>query len=122
MSYFPISEGRLLQIQHDTDMDDTLHVLKSVFQRGWPEDKSALPSVISPYLNMRDEISVQDGLIIKGERVVITKAARGELLRRIPNSHLGVNECLNRARESLYWPGITGDSKNHVSTCEAYRE
>ena len=67
-------------------------------------------------------MSIQDGLIFKGERVVVPKAARGELLRRIHNSHLGVNGCLNRARECLYWPGMTGDIKNHVSTCEACRE
>ena len=56
------------------------------------------------------------------ERVVVPKAARGKLLRRIHNSHLGVNGRLNRACECLYWPGMTGDIKNHVSTCEACRE
>ena len=122
MKYLPISEARLLQIQRETEKDESLQALKAVLQQGWPEDKSALPPVVSPYFNMRDEMSVQDGLIFKGERVVVPKAARGELLRRIHNSHLGVNGCLNRARECLYWPGMTGDIKNHVSTCEACRE
>ena len=121
-NYLPISQARLLQIQHETEKDESLQTLKAVIQQGWPDDKSALPPVVSPYFNMRDEISVQDGLIFKGERVVVPKAARGELLRRIHNSHLGVNGCLNRARECLYWPGMTGDIKNHVSTCEACRE
>ena len=122
VNYLPISEARLLQIQRETEKDESLQALKAVIQQGWPEDKSALPPVVSPYFNMRDEMSVQDGLIFKGERVVVPKAARGELLRRIHNSHLGVNGCLNRARECLYWPGMTGDIKNHVSTCEACRE
>ena len=122
MNYLPISEARLLQIQRETENDESLQALKAVIQQGWPEDKSALPPVVSPYFNMRDEMSVQDGLIFKGERVVVPKAARGELLRRIHDSHLGVNGCLNRARECLYWPGMTGDIKNHVSTCEACRE
>ena len=71
---------------------------------------------------MRDEISVQDGLILIGERVVVPKAARGECLRGIHNSHLGVSGCLNTARECLYWPGMTGDIRKHVSSCEARRE
>ena len=71
---------------------------------------------------MRDELSVHDGLIFKGERVVVPEAARSGLLKSIHNSHLGVNGCLNRARECLYWPGMTGDIKNYVSTCEACRE
>ena len=114
----PISEVRLLQIQRETEKDKSLQALKAVIQQGW----CALPPVVSPYFNARDKMSVQGGLIFKGERVVVSKAARGELLRRIHNSHLGVNGCLNRARECLYWPGMTGDIKNHVSTCEACRE
>ena len=122
MNYLPISEVRLLQIQRETEKDESLQVLKVVIQYGWTEDKSALPPVVSPYFKMRDEKSVQNELIFKGERVVVPKAARGELLGIIHNSHLGVNGCLNRARECRYWPGMTGDIKNHVSTCEACRE
>ena len=109
MKYLPISEARLQQIQRETNMDESLQVLKAVIQRGWPGHKSALPDIISPYFNMRDEMSAQDGLIFKGERVVVPQAARGELLKRIHNPHLGVNGSLDRARECLYWPGMTGD-------------
>ena len=122
MNYLPISEARLLQIQRETEQDESLQVLKAVIQHGWPEKKSTLPLLASPYFDMRDELSVQDGLIFKGERVVVPKAARSGLLKSIHNSHLGVNGCLNRARECLYWPGMTGDIKNYVSTCEACRE
>ena len=122
MNYLPISEARLLQIQRETEQDESLQVLKAVIQHGWSENKSTLPLLASPYFDMRDELSVQDGLIFKGERVVVPKAARSGLLKRIHNSHLGVNGCLNRARECLYWPGMTGDIKNYVSTCEACRE
>ena len=71
---------------------------------------------------MRDEMSVQDGLIFKGERVVVPRAIRSDLMKRVHNAHLGVNGCLNRARECLYWPGMSGDIKNFVSTCEVCGE
>ena len=71
---------------------------------------------------MCDEMSIQDRLIFKGERVVVPQASRSELLRLIHNSHLGVNGCLNTAHECLYWPGMTADIKNYVSTCEACRK
>ena len=63
IKFLPISEERLLHIRRETEMDESLQVLKAVIQRGWPEDKSALPGIISPNFNMRDEMSVQDGLI-----------------------------------------------------------
>jgi len=122
MKYLPVSEERLVQIQRDTEADDSLQVLKAVIQKGWPEYKSNMPSVISPYFNMRDEMSIQDGLVFKGERILVPQASRSELLRQIHNSHLGVNGCLNKVRECLCWPGMTADIKNYVSTCEACRE
>ena len=73
IKYLPISEARLLQIQRETEKDESLQALKAVIQQGWPEDKSALTPVVSPYFNIRDEMSVQDGLIFKGERVVVPK-------------------------------------------------
>ena len=54
--------------------------------------------------------------------MVIPQAMRSKMLGKVHNSHLGVNGCLNRARECLYWPGMSNDIKNHVSTCEACRE
>ena len=84
---------------------------------------SALPPIVSLYFNMRDRISVQDGLIFRSERVVVPKTARGELRRRIHNSHLGVNGCFNRTCECPYkWPGMTSDINSHLSTYEACRE
>ena len=71
---------------------------------------------------MRDKMSILDGLIFKGERVVVKRASRSKLLRRIYSSYLGENGFLKRARECLYWPGITADICINVSTCEACRE
>ena len=71
IKYLAVSEERLLQIQRDTEADKSLQVLKVVIQKGWPEHKSNLPSIISPFFNMREELSIQDGLIFKGERVVV---------------------------------------------------
>lgn len=109
-------------IRRETENDESLQVLMAVIQQGWPEQKNALPSIISLYYNMRDEMSVQDGLIFKEERVVVPRAMRSDLMKRVHNAHLGVNGCLNRARECLYWSGMYGDIKNFVSTCEVCRE
>ena len=113
MNYLPISEARLLQVQRETEQDESLQVLKAVIQHGWPENKSTLPLLASPYFDMRDELSVQDGLIFKGERVVVPKPARSGLLKSIHNSHLGVNGCFNRARESL----VAWDDRRYQELC-----
>ena len=101
-NYLPIPQARLLQIQRETEKDESLRTLKAIIQQGWPDDKNALPSVVSPYFNMRDNIC-SGWTYFKGERVVVPKV-------------------LNRAHKCLYWPGMTSDIKNHISTCEACRE
>ena len=45
MSYLPISQARLLQIQRETEKDETLETLKAVIQLGWSDEKSALSSL-----------------------------------------------------------------------------
>ena len=76
MEYLPVSEGRLLLIQQDTEADESLQVLKAVIHKGWPEHKSNVPIIISPYFTIRDKISILDGLIFKGERVVVKRGSR----------------------------------------------
>lgn len=80
VQHLPTSEERLLLIPQDTEVDESLQVL---IHKGWPEHKSNVPRIISPCFNMRDKMLVQYGLIFKGERAVVQRASRSELLRRI---------------------------------------
>ena len=73
MNYLPISEARLQLLMRETEQDASLQILKAVIQHGWPEDKSTQPLLASSSFDMRDELSVQDGLIFKGEGVVVAQ-------------------------------------------------
>ncbi|XP_062614248.1 uncharacterized protein LOC134275989 [Saccostrea cucullata] len=60
---------------------------------------------------------MQDGIIYRSSRVVIPKALRPEMLRRTHFSHLGIEACLRKARDSLYWPLMNEEIKDFVSKC-----
>ena len=62
----PVSE-----IQRETEADQTLQIVKSLILKGWPNDKSDLPLQAAPYYSLRDQLTVQDGVILRGERLVI---------------------------------------------------
>ena len=66
--FLPISEVRLQEIRNETQEDEQLQVLKSVILQGWPQERKDVPLQATPYFSMRDEMSVQDGLIYRGER------------------------------------------------------
>ena len=112
---------RLRQIKEETDKDESLQLLKVVIQQGWPDEKDFLPSQTLPYFNVRDELSLSDGLVFRGERIVIPSSLRKEMIKTVHNSHLCVESSLRRARECLFWPGMSAEIKQFVSKCDACR-
>ena len=45
---------------------------------GWPEDKDRVPNSALPFFDMRDDLSVVDGVIVKGKAIFIPKMLRVE--------------------------------------------
>ena len=43
------------------------------------------------------------------------------MIQRIHSAHLGIEGCLRRARECLYWPGITAEVKDFIQKCDICR-
>ena len=118
MKYLPIRKDRLLRIKEATSNDKAMKSLRDVIMSGWPEEKCLLPSEILVYFHFRDELTVQDGLIFRGDRVVIPASLRQEIKEAIHSSHVGIEGCLRRARECVYWPGMNADVKEFISSCE----
>ena len=104
----------------ETKGDPELSKLYKIVMNGWPDEKSMVPVEIQPYFNFRDEIGAQDGLLFKGERIIIPHTMRDEIMERIHIGHLGKEKCKARARASVFWPGINAmidDLLDHCSTC-----
>jgi len=70
------------------------------------------------YHTFADELSVSCDLAFKGHRLVVPLPARADILDRLHSAHTGVNGCLRRARETVFWPGITADVKRLAETCQ----
>ena len=63
--------------------DPELQLLNPVILKGWPTDKLGIPPEVLPYFPIRDELSVQDGLIFRGEHAVIPVTHRAILKDKI---------------------------------------
>ena len=97
--------------------DDEYQQLKDQIAAGWPSDPATLPAELRPYMTFSDELVVSNGLVYKGNRVVIPRGARNDILERVHASHIGVNGCIRRARETIFFPGLTAAVKEMVSRC-----
>ena len=118
----PISDECIDDIKAETRKDQSLRSLSEINLKGWPEEKKLAPELTHPYFDMRDELTLQDGLIFKANAVVTPKNLRADMKARIHSSHLGAESCLRRARECIYWPGVSAEIKQYISACEICRE
>ena len=73
--------------------------------------------VMKQYHTVASEISVQDGLLMRGSRVVIPSALRLEMLDRIHIGHQGISKCRERAKQCLWWSGLSRQLEELVKNC-----
>ena len=73
--------------------------------------------MIELYWNSRDELTTAGGLVYKGHRLVIPAGERSDIVKSLHESHIGVEGTLRRARDIVYWPGITAQLKDYLSKC-----
>lgn len=79
--------------------------------------RSQLPRPLKPYWPERNELTIQQGLLMKGNRLVIPVSMRLHVLQRIHEPHQGINKCRERANISVWWPGLSRQLKEVVKRC-----
>ena len=80
----PASVTQLEKIKQATSRDPLLQQIAKYMMDGWPESVS-LPAV--PYEQVRGELSVYDGMLLRGQCMVIPQELQREILERIHEGH-----------------------------------
>ena len=57
------------------------------------------------------------GLLMKGNRIIVPSTLRKDIMKQIHQGHLGIENCKQRARCSVFWPGIDNEIEHLVSNC-----
>ena len=113
----PTTEKRLLEITEAQKADGVCQKVAEYCQTQWPE-KSELDAAIRPYYQVATELSVEQGLLMRGSRIVIPTPLRKERLTRIHSAHQGIVKCRERARQSMWWPGLSTELGELVKSCQ----
>ena len=111
----PYSSSEMDNIRVESAKDPT--VLMYYINIGWPCEHKKLPHELHPYWNFRDELSVEDGLLTKGSRLLIPSTLRRKMLEQIHEGHQGIKKCMLKARDSVFWPGISDEIREAVEKC-----
>ena len=114
----PATDNRLDRTRIATTADPTLNQLRHYIFHGCSLQKCQLPQPVQHYWNYREDLAIEDGLIFKAHHLIIPTSQRAEYLRDLHAGHLGEEKTLLRARERVFWPGVSDDIRNAVKACD----
>ena len=112
----PVSDVRLQQIIQAQGSDPVCFKLKEFILEGWPE-KYKISDSLKPYWNFRGELNLVQNVILKSVQILIPSAMRLDVLDKIHQGHQGIVKCRSRARQSVWWPGISREIQDMVQSC-----
>ncbi|UYV71909.1 K02A2.6-like [Cordylochernes scorpioides] len=96
--------------------DTTLKAVVNYLEQGWPDKKKMSQALLS-YWHVKDELGVQNGLLMRGCRLVIPASMKLEILDKLHAGHFGITKTRLRARETVWWPGISEEIAETVRKC-----
>ena len=116
------SDKCLQKIQAETAKDPELATLKEVVYNGWPSTVKELPALVRPYWTYREELSIENSLIFKSNRIIIPQSLQGEILSKLHASHQGTEKTKLRARTSVFWRNLNKDIEELTKSCSKCQE
>ena len=103
-----------------TGRDLALSQVRKFLESGWPgkvQDKE-----LAPYFNKKDELSLLDGCILWGTKVVVSPPGGTRVLEELQETHPGVNRMKSPARSYIWWLHMDTDIEELVRSCQVCQE
>ena len=99
-------------LQQETEKDETLQALKHdvLYQKKCRPDLKSFKGVFK-------ELSIINGLILRGEKIIIPQALQSEVIGLSHESHLGMEKTLRLLRESCWFPNMYSMTEEYCRTC-----
>ena len=103
-----------IHIRQWTTKDPTLAKIRdSIITGERPQD-----DIAKPYYKWWDELTVEQGCLLRGNRVVIPPKERKAVMEVLHEGHQGETQMKALARSFVWWPGIDGDLESTVQECD----
>ena len=120
MSSLPATKQRLTEMAHEQSTDEICKQLIQYCQSGWPS-KHQVPQSLKPYYSVSAELNIQQGLLMRNNRIVIPSSLHSDMLDKLHTGHQGITKCHRRAQQSVWWPGLSKRLEELVTNCSECR-
>ena len=102
-------------IQRETRRDNVLARVHDHVANGWKDTNTY--EMLKPFYSRRHEITLYQGCLLWGIRVIVPVKLRTQILNLLHESHPGVVRLKALARSYVWWPGIDCDIEKLVKQC-----
>ena len=109
--------NKLDQLRKSTAQDNHLTRLSHYINTGFPCDMKNLLTDLHEFWPHKETLSVKSGLITCGNRIIVPREMRPEMLQYIHEGHQGKERCLLWARNTVFWPKMTYDVQELIERC-----
>ena len=103
--------------------EEYMAVKDKVINHDFASNKNDECELVKAFYLVKDRLSVSNGLLMYSFdtselRLVIPRHYRPEILKTLHAAHQGVDAITRRARQTVYWPGISKDILRMCSLCK----
>ena len=110
------------KLKEYSGQDQEYQELFKKVQHGFYEFKMMECPVGKQYFHVKNKLSIVDDLIMyshdgRNNRFLIPRKLRGAVMETLHSAHQGTDGALRRARETVFWPGITNTITQICNSC-----
>ena len=105
------------QIRRWTEKDPDLAAVLQFTKQGWPKSLDRGNSQLKPFFCKRSELSVCNGCLLWGTRVVVPKEGREGRVSGVTRGSPGDGAYEEFGTMYVWWPGISSDIEDMVRGC-----
>ena len=109
------------RVREETGCDRDMADLVVQIESGFHDSLDRLSAEVAKFWRHRADLNVVDGVVMLGNRVVVPRRLRREVIQHLHAAHQGVSAMTARATAAVYWPGILSDIqavRDGCTTCE----
>ena len=117
VAYLPASQNKLQDYQNAQQSDPLCSAIIKFCQVGWP-NKHKIDAALAPYWEARGNLTLKNDLLLYGSRIVVPTSMQQVTLTKLHQGHQGIERCRQRARISVWWPGLSGQIDKFIKSCQ----
>ena len=114
----PFSNDKLRELKDVTEKGTQMHVILVILAGVLARSQKPCCSPVQEYWNRDHQMAVTDQVVFRGDCIVIPKSLRtGMMPTLIHHGHMTKETYKQRARDTLFWPGMNAPMEETVAKC-----